>query len=146
MKTATLKTNVITLEDAVNKGLCTWEDENACEFHGVIPGYVCGFCVEMQNGDGKIQYTSCTFTNDYEEIRNPYKVKDYNYLGLATDCAIGWEPTGNIMFRGYFREDYDLEEREYCYEDASSEALDLLSKYMDVIKTHPEVIKRWAKY
>lgn len=145
MKTATLKTNVITLAEAVNKGFCDWEDENACEFHGVVPGYVCGFCVEVTNGD-KIHYTDCTFTNDYEEIRNPYKVKDYNLLGLATDCAIGWEPTGNIMFRGYFREDYDWEERDYCYEDASSEALDLLSRYMDVIKTHPEVVKRWVKY
>lgn len=139
-----MKTTVITLAMANKKG-CTWEDENACEFHGVIPGYVCGFCVEITNGN-EIHYTDCTFTNDYEEIRNPWFHKDWNYLGLAVDgCSADWKPTGNIMFRGYFREDYDWEERDFCYTDASFEALDLLSKYMDVIKTHSEVVKRWVK-
>lgn len=38
-----MKTNVITYDEAIVRGNLNWgEDDNACEFHGIIPGYVVG--------------------------------------------------------------------------------------------------------
>ena len=123
-----MKTNVITVQEFNARSGKDWTLENDCEFHGIIPGYICGFCVEATK-NGKIDAASCCFTNDYEEIRNPNYNRDWNDLGISEDLLSmnGWEATGNIVFRGYFTEHYDFDERDNYYMDASEEVKNLLS-------------------
>ena len=124
-----MKTNVITMKEFLKRSGKNWEITNDCEFHGVIPGYVCGFNLEVEK-DGKIDCGSCVFDNDYEEIRNT--LSDYNDLGISEElCSYnGWKPTGNIVFRGYFTEHWDFEEREFYYMDASEEVENLWKEYV----------------
>lgn len=61
--------------------------------------------------DGEISYSSVTF----------------NY-GMPEDCEItvdlcrwnGWEPTGRVIFRGYYTEHYDFDERDFYYEKVAA--------------------------
>ena len=129
-----VNTTVITMDQVRANGY-NWRDDNDCEFKGIVPGYICGWNVEVQKG-GKIDYCSCTFTNDYEQMFIPGYWDgewhcDYNELGISADLAStnGWEVTGNIAFRGYFTEHYDWEEREEYYTDASKEVVALFNKY-----------------
>lgn len=122
-----MKTNIITIDEFLERSGKTWSKENDCEFFGIIPGYVCGWNVEAER-DGKIDCASTTFTNDYEEIRNGYD--SWNNFGIEQEIISrnGWTVTGNIVFRGYFREDYDFEERDYFYTDASDEVIALMEE------------------
>ena len=124
-----MKTKVISLDEFNVRSGLGWKDDNACEFRGIIPGYICGFNVEVEK-NGKIDACSCCFTNDYEEIRNPWECDNWNELGLCLDGLNGWKATGNIVFRGYHIEDYDYEERENYYIDASKEVESLWKKYV----------------
>lgn len=124
-----MKTTVITMKEYLKRSGETWNISNDCEFLGVIPGYVCGFNLEVEK-DGKISCGSCVFDNDYEEIRNT--ISEYNDLGISEElCSYnGWKPTGNIVFRGYFTEHWDFEERDNYYTDASEEVKNLWNKYV----------------
>lgn len=124
-----MKTTVITMKEYLERSGETWNISNDCEFLGVIPGYVCGFNLEVEK-DGKISCGSCVFDNDYEEIRNT--ISEYNDLGISEElCSYnGWKPTGNIVFRGYFIEHWDFEERDNYYTDASEEVKNLWNKYV----------------
>jgi len=112
------KTNVITVEEFNRKSGHNFELPKS-EFKGIIPGLVCGFCVEAEK-DGKIDCGSTIFTNNFEYIKNPEYDPKWNELGICEDLLNlnGWNATGNIVFRGYFVERYDPEERDYCYEEA----------------------------
>ena len=130
-----MKTNVITVDEAIKNGTYKWnKHKNDIDFLGIIPGYVCGWCVEVKKQNGEIGYCSCTFTNDYEEIRDPNYYSDWNSLGISAELASynGAEPTGNIVFRGYHSEEYDWKEREEYYLDKSEEVLNLWNKYVVV--------------
>lgn len=114
-----MKTNIITVNDAIANGTWKWgKTSNDVEFKGIITGLVCGVCVECSK-DGKIDYCSIVFTNDLDEIKMPSytEVTDWNSLGISADLASsnGWRPTGNIVFRGYYNESWDFEERCECY-------------------------------
>ena len=125
-----MNTNVISLDEFNARSGKNWEDRNACEFHGIIPGYVCGFNLEVEK-DGIIEACSTCFTNDYDEIRTPWEYDDWNSLGICLDgLRTGWKPTGNIVFRGYHTVEYDFDEREEYYLDASDEVKNLWSKYV----------------
>ena len=103
-----MKTNVITVDEAIKNGSWEWDKrENDCDFYGIVPGYICGWSVECEK-NGEFRYCSMTCTNDYEEIILPEHNSDWNELGISAQCASynGWEPTGNIVFRGYFVEKY----------------------------------------
>lgn len=122
-----MKTNVISVKEALENGTWNWErQENDIEFKGIIPGYVCGWCVEVKR-DGEINYCSTTFSNDYEEFRFPEdengNLCPYNDIGLSAAMAMdnGWEPTGNIVFRGYFKSVWDSYYNEEGYVEASQE-------------------------
>lgn len=125
-----MTTNVITVSEFNAKSGENWSLNNVCEFMGEISGYVCGFNVEATK-EGKISAGSCCFTNDYEEILDPNYNESWNDLGISAELMSynGWEATGNIIFRGYFEEHYDFEEREYYYTDASEEVMSLRDKY-----------------
>ena len=126
-----MTTNIITVDEALANGTWKWNKcENDCEFKGYVPGYVCGWCVECEK-DGKVDYCSTTFTNDFDEIRDPNFCRDWNDLGISADLASmnGWTVTGNIVFRGYFTTGWDWEEREEYFVDASKEVIGLFDKY-----------------
>ena len=48
-----MKTNIISISEFNERSGKNWSHNNDCEFHGVIPGYVCGWNVEATK-DGKI--------------------------------------------------------------------------------------------
>jgi hypothetical protein len=126
-----MNTNIISISEFNERSGKNWSHNNDCEFHGVIPGYVCGWNVEATK-DGKIDAASTVFTNDYEEIRNPWSEEHWNDLGISEDLlnCNGWEATGNIVFRGYYSEHYDFEEREEYYKDASKEVEEIWDRYV----------------
>lgn len=127
-----MKTTIITVDEAIKKNTWTWgHRENDCEFLGEVPGYVCGWDVEVKRGD-EISYCSMTCTNDFEEIILPDADYNWNELGVSAENAKwnGWEPTGVIVFRGYFTEHYDPFEREEYIKDASKEVIGLFKKYV----------------
>lgn len=126
-----MKTNIITVKEFNARSGKNWKDENTCDFHGIIPGYICGFCVEAEK-DGKVNAGSCCFTNDYEEIINPEYNRNWNDLGISENLLNmnGWKATGNIVFRGYYTEHWDYEEREEYYLDASDEVKKLWEEYV----------------
>lgn len=122
---------IISVEEAINNGYKWSKTNNDCEFKGYIPGYLCGFCIEVEK-DGKIDYCSMVATDDFDEILIPdYFDSTWNDLGISADLAItnGWTPTGNIVFRGYYTSYYDWEEREDFIKDASEEVINLFNKY-----------------
>lgn len=116
-----IKTNVISVETAIANGFYTWgKSENDCDFYGIIPGFVCGFCLEATNGI-KTDYSSCIFTNDFDAIKIPNIDENWNELGIMAELVEcnGYKPTGNLVFRGYFGEQYDYDYLEVYYTDAS---------------------------
>ena len=77
-----------------------------CEFHGLDNRYVCGWQFELVR-DGKAGWSDVKF-----------------FCGMPEECAaeqarywdmIGCEPTGTVIFRGYFVEEFDYEDRDFCY-------------------------------
>ena len=129
-----MKTNVITVSEAIQNGFWEWgKHENDCDFYGIVPGYLCGWSVECEK-DGEVKYCSMTCTNDYEEILLPSLDCNtpWNDLGIsAENCMLnGWNPTGNIVFRGYFIDKYDPYEREEYVVGASKEVVGLFKKYV----------------
>lgn len=75
-------------------------------FTGIKPNMACGWQFEFTR-DGQTGWGSVTF-----------------HFGTAEQCAaaneeywcfIGCQPTGRVVFRGYYSEEYDLEERDYYY-------------------------------
>lgn len=84
-----------------------WTD---CEtYHGIIPGYHCGYNFEVKTRDGRVDFMACTFdTRSPEDFVEDEEQKDYmDYLGFVY--------TGRVIFRGYYEEHYDFEERDYYY-------------------------------
>ena len=125
------KTTIISIEQFNSRSGKNWGNDNVCEFRGIIPGYVCGFNVECEK-DGVISACSTCFTNDFEYIMNPQFDANWNDLGISEDFAShnGWKSTGNIVFRGYYYSEYDWEEREEYFTDASKEVEALWDKYV----------------
>ena len=126
-----MKTNIITIDEFNAHSGKNFSHSNDCEFKGIISGYICGFNVECEK-DGIIDCGSTCFTNDYEEILNPNENSVWNDLGISEDLLNlnGWKTTGNIVFRGYYIEDYDFEERDWYYTDASDEVMNIWNKYI----------------
>lgn len=96
------------------------------EWIGEIKGLVNGWQYEYQNAKGEYNYSSVSYVDMMpEEYANLWQTEDG--LGLEwihdTARALGWEPTGRVVFRGYAVELYDPEERDYYVEpyDASVE-------------------------
>lgn len=125
-----MKNTVITINDFNFKNGNVFTTHSR-EFHGIIPGYVCGFHVEAVK-DGKTDCGSCCFTNDFENTWDPDFHRGWNDLGISANCMRmnGWDPTGNIIFHGYFEEHWDFEERDWYYIDKTEEVEELFSKYI----------------
>ena len=75
-------------------------------FTGIKPHMACGWQFELTR-DGKTGWGSVEF-----------------HFGTADECAasmdefwafMGCKPTGRVVFRGYYSEEYDCEERDWYY-------------------------------
>lgn len=91
-------------ECGLHWGDVSYDDLGAC------PGYLRGYNLEMRKGD-LVDYASmfCTYLDcDYS---NP------EVCSTVDLCAgNGWTPTGRAVFRGYFRESYSIEDRDFYVE------------------------------
>ena len=102
-----MKYVIIDREEA--KRITGWTTDMDQEFKGLVPGYACGYNFEVTK-DGKTDFASCTFEYD-----NPDGVM--NGGGYYGDFLfdMGCEPTGRVIFRGYYREEYDPYERDVYF-------------------------------
>lgn len=91
------------------KRITGWDIDMDQEYKGLIPGYLCGYNFEVTK-DGVTDFASCTFSpRAPDDLMN--RNEDY-YSDFLLDC--GCIPTGRVIFRGYYQEEYDINERE-CY-------------------------------
>lgn len=98
-----------------------WKEEDR-EYFGCIAGFVAGFCYEVVNADGKLDYMSCYYMHE-DPTAHVMNWEEWTHADyFETVKWNGWEPTGRVVFRGYAREAYDPYEREEyvipCHEEA----------------------------
>ena len=90
-------------------------------FYGILPGMVMGWQYEARNvcdkrfPVGKLLYFDVSYRNGMPEGEEEFMTFYANDLG--------WELTGRVVFRGYAREYYDSEEREWFVKDATEEEI-----------------------
>jgi len=87
------------------------------EYKGQIDGLCCGWSFEFQNDKGEYNYNSTTY---YEGTPEEYCQTWLQYGEEALfeiERWNGWIPTGRVVFRGYGKEYYDSNDREYYIED-----------------------------
>ena len=103
-----MKYEILNCEEA--KKITGWDTDMDQEYKGLIPGYLCGYNFEVTK-NGVTDFASCTFSySTPDDIMNSNE--DY-YSDFLLDC--GCVPTGRVIFRGYYTEEYDINEREsYC--------------------------------
>lgn len=102
-----MKYTIIDREEA--KRITGWTTDMDQEFKGLVPGYACGYNFEVTK-DGKTDFASCTFEYDTPDgIMN-----GGGYYGEFL-FDMGCEPTGRVIFRGYYREEYDPYERDVYF-------------------------------
>lgn len=82
-----------------------------CTFEG-LKNYANGWQFECEK-DGKIGYSSVAFG---------YGMPDAKDFETTIDLCRwnGWEPTGRVIFRGYYEEYYDCDERDWYYEEVTA--------------------------
>lgn len=98
-----------------------WKEENDMKDLGVIQGYLRGYNIEIEK-DGELDYVSCLYVHGELEDYLQSELDAYGVI-IATDYAEskGWKITGRAIFRGYYTEEYDPEEREWFVYNASNE-------------------------
>lgn len=84
-----------------------WSTAEAYIDSGYKPNLVRGYNVEVMTSDGKTDWLSTEWIHGdpKEEFNDDFH--QYYYKNH------GWKPTGRICFRGYGREVYDPDERDY---------------------------------
>ena len=101
---------------AISDTATGWTDNGAKDY-GEIPGYVRGYNIEfMHRETGEINYNGAVWVNGtiegyYQEQMDEWG--DVGYTPFETERFGGWEPTGRAVMRGYAKEEYDFEERDY---------------------------------
>lgn len=86
-----------------------WPNAKAPVYKGVKSGLCTGWCVEVTTWKGETYWRSCDFTHfsPEEEYNNDFWTWHWEEAGE--------NPTGRISFRGYYLQEYDVEERDYYY-------------------------------
>lgn len=100
-----MKYEIMNCEEA--KRVTGWTIDMDQEYKGVIPGYACGYNFEVTK-NGVTDFASCTYSHLTPEDLMDLE-KDW-YSDFLQDC--GCTPTGRVIFRGYYQEEYDIDERE----------------------------------
>ena len=146
----TMRMEVVTVDEVIKEGVYPWnKGKNDIDYKGDIPGYMVGFCLEIKKADGSLGYASCQFVDKLENLTlyMADSYEEYNDIGCQKvpgmtradwDVFITWDlcdrdgnqPTGRVVFRGYFEEKYDFEERDNYYVDKSEEVEQLFSQYV----------------
>lgn len=128
-----MKTTIISVDQAIADGKYPWnKTENDVEYKGWVPGYSVGVCLEIKHAGNIIGYSDVTFINieeDLEEI-HPEDPLAVDPLSIKSQDIPRGEPTGRLVFRGYFEEEWDPEEHDYGYYYRSKEVLETLSHYI----------------
>ena len=110
---AKMTTNVfeiITVDDT-NTG---WKDTvSGYPVTARVPGYCRGFNIEYVNPEGDLSYGSCVFTRGDETINNWDLYCNVDLVRMVSNL----DPTGRIVFRGYFHEEWDSDSRDTYYTD-----------------------------
>ena len=83
-----------------------WPTTEDFEDKGQRPGFVRGYNPEIVTKDGKIDFMSCAYIDGEPE---EYFYGEFYQFYLD---EYGFKLTGRICFRGYVREEYDLNERD----------------------------------
>ena len=98
--------NIISVNEAIKFRHYPFEEEenDKCELYGCVTGYIMAFMIEVKKLN-KISYSSVVFTNNCGAILLPDEDSCYNDLGIIAKKCIsnGQYPTGNIIFRGYYK-------------------------------------------
>ena len=135
-----IETSIVTVDQVIAEGKYTWnKDANDCAFHGIIPGYYIGLCVEVLKADGTYGYSSVTFVlaQDMDDIQlsiaesfeEDLRLNDIS--GMASLCLHdGNTLTGRLVFRGYYDSRWDFDEREDYFIDRSQEVEELWGTYV----------------
>ena len=102
----------------LSESYAEYRDEVAdSEWIGIIPGVMNGWSIEYVRKDGEMGYGSVIFLpGTIEDEVGRYEGYSGSWL-FDIPRLNGAEPTGRVVFRGYYTEHYDLEERDYYYED-----------------------------
>lgn len=134
-----ITTTVVSPAVAALDGFYEWVGaENDCDYRGEIRGYHCGYCVEVADSEGKLGYCSVSFVPYGEgtdillpEMKDGSLTDGWNDLGISASCARrGYTPTGRLVFRGYYKSEWDYDEREEVFFDASKEVEALWNKWV----------------
>lgn len=113
-----MKYEIISVDEAIKDGYYKWnKTKNDIPYYGHINGYLEGFCVEVKKEDGTIGYMSMNAV--------PGDIESEWYEEYMEDMRL--TPTGIAVFRGYFIERYDFDEREEYIVDASKEVEKILN-------------------
>lgn len=83
------------------------------QYKGQIEGLVCGWQFEFMDGKGDYNYNSVTYYEGTPEEYCEYWLQYGEDALFEIERWGGWEPTGRVVFRGYAREYYDFDERDY---------------------------------
>lgn len=95
------------MDCAEAKRITGWDIDMDQEYKGLIPGYLCGYNFEVTK-NGVTDFASCTYSPcTPDDLMN--NNRDY-YSDFLQDC--GCTPTGRVIFRGYYIEEYDINEHE----------------------------------
>ena len=90
-----------------------WPGVEDYEDLGPIDGLVRGYNAEVVDRSGNTFWSTCVYVEgDPEEYF-------YDDIRVRSRMLVGWELTGRLVFRGYFRELCSEEERETFVEDVA---------------------------
>lgn len=94
------------------------------EYKGQIPGLSCGWEFEVKMSDGTLDSLSVI----YEEA-TPEETVELNYLDRSAEFH-GYSLTGRVVFRGYGRNYYDTDYRDWCVITLTDEEVDeIINEY-----------------
>lgn len=114
-----MRFEVITLSEA----LVDWQELHHHRDIGQVNGVLRGYNVEVVDADGKIDYTSMVSTYDEPDSDN----RDFEYV-ISASAANGYRTTGRVIFRGYFAEHYDPDDRETYLNLLSDQEFDIMAE------------------
>lgn len=103
-----MKFEIITV-DKFNKDHGTNWESSMTEYRGDELGFMIGVTPEIRLKDGTLDTESTTFINSLEELDDDF------WVCHRADMAYKYEWTGRLVFRGYYTEYYDFEERDNYY-------------------------------
>lgn len=81
----------------------TFTNKAGYEDQGIISGLLRAYRVEFKKGD-KLDWGMCKFTSTTFEKYVENDASYENGVEFSTERYNGWEPTGNVMFCGYWEE------------------------------------------